>query len=140
MHGPWLIIYGFGGVFLLVLLQKLIKKRLSIGKLNIMPVVVALLILVIVSLVEYAGHWVLDTFFDFRPWDYSEKPFNLNGRICLEDSLRFLVLGMLELYLFMPWIERFLDWLSRRANLVLFSILVAVFLIDIIYSVVISLL
>ena len=134
LHGPWLIIYGCGGVLLLVLLEKLVKRRLSIGKLNIMPVVIALLIFLIVGVVEYAGHWLLDTFFDFRPWDYTEKPFNLNGRVCLEDSLRFVVLGMIELYLFVPWVERFLNWIPRRLNFILCLVLVAVFVLDIVYS------
>ena len=134
LHGPWLIIYACGGVVLLALLQKQVKKRLLIGRLNIMPVVVALLIFVIVGVVEYAGHWLLDTFFDFRPWDYTEKPFNLNGRICLEDSLRFVVLGLFGLYVCMPWIDRFLDWIPRRWNIILCSVLIGAFALDVIYS------
>ncbi|MDR2106701.1 MAG: putative ABC transporter permease, partial [Coriobacteriales bacterium] len=88
----------------------------------------------------YAGHWLLDTFFDFRPWDYTEKPFNINGRICLEDSLRFVVLGIIELYVVLPLVEGLLGRVSRRQNLVIFSLLVAAFAFDIVYSLLVMLL
>lgn len=135
LHGPWLIIYGVGGLVLLILLEGLVKKKIKIGNVNIMPLAIAVLILVIVSSVEYVGHWVLDTFFSFRPWDYSAKPFNINGRVCLEDSLRFVVLGMIELYLVLPLFERLFDRISKRANLILCGVLAGAFMLDIVLSV-----
>jgi uncharacterized membrane protein len=140
LHGPWLIIYGVGGLLLLLLLEKLVKKKVSLGRLNVMPVLIVVLIFAIVCIVEYAGHWLLDTFFDFRPWDYTEKPFNINGRICLEDSLRFVVLGVIELYVVLPLVEGLLNRVSRRQNLVIFSLLVAAFAFDIVYSLLVMLL
>jgi uncharacterized membrane protein len=135
LHGPWLVIYGAGGLLILLLLERMVvRRRLRIGRLDITPVVVALLILLIVCVVEYAAHWLLDTFFDFRPWDYTEKPFNIDGRICLEDSLRFVVLGIIELYLFMPLVERPLARLTRRQNTVLFTILAGAFALDVVVS------
>jgi uncharacterized membrane protein len=140
LHGPWLVIYGLGGVALLALLQRFVGRRVRVGPLNITPVLTLLLILVIVSAIEYAGHFLLDTFFDFRPWDYTDKPFNLNGRICLEDSLRFAVLGMLELYLFMPLIDRTLSRLGRRQSVILFAVLIGLFALDVVVSLIIMLL
>jgi uncharacterized membrane protein len=140
LHGPWLIIYGVGGLLLLLLLERPVRRKVFLGRLNVMPALIVLLIFVIVCVVEYAGHWILDTFFDFRPWDYTEKPFNINGRICLEDSLRFVVLGVIELYVVLPLVEGLLDRVSRRQNLVIFSLLVAAFALDIVYSMLVMLL
>jgi len=134
LHGPWLIIYACGGVALLVLLEGLVKKKLKVGKVNVMPLVVAMLIFLIAGVVEYAGHWLLDTFFDFRPWDYSAKPFNINGRVCLEDTLRFVVLGMFGMYVCMPWIDRFLNWIPKWLNTILCVFLVGAFAFDVVYS------
>jgi uncharacterized membrane protein len=139
LHGPWLVIYGCGGLVLLLALEGFVKRRIRLGRLNITPLLTAVLIFVIVSGVEYAGHWFLDTFFNFRPWDYTEKPFNLNGRICLEDSLRFVVLGLLELYVFLPLVERLLGRITRRQNAVLFAALAGLFVADIIYSAIVML-
>jgi uncharacterized membrane protein len=139
LHGPWLVIYGFGGLVLLLALERLVKKKVRLGRLNITPLLTIVLIFLIVCVVEYAGHWLLDTFFGFRPWDYTEKPFNLNGRICLEDTLRFVVLGILELYVFLPLVERLLRRITKRQNTVLFVILAGLFVADIVYSFIIML-
>ncbi|MCL1891151.1 MAG: putative ABC transporter permease [Coriobacteriia bacterium] len=139
LHGPWLVIYGFGGVVILLLLERAVKKKIYLGPLNIMPVFIALAIFAITGVVEYVGHWILDTFFNFRPWDYTEKPFNLNGRICLEDTLRFVVLGLLELYAVVPLVEWFLKRISKNTNTILFIVLAGLFLADVIISVIIML-
>jgi uncharacterized membrane protein len=137
LHGPWLVIYGFGGLILLWVLERFVRRKIRLGRLNVTPLLTAALIFLIVCVVEYAGHWLLDTFFDFRPWDYTEKPFNLSGRICLEDSLRFVVLGILELYVFLPLVERLLGRITRKQNTALFVALALPFAIDVVYSIVV---
>jgi uncharacterized membrane protein len=139
LHGPWLVIYGCGGLVLLLALQRFVKRKVRLGKLNVTPLLTAILIFLIVCVVEYAGHWFLDTFFDFRPWDYTEKPFNLHGRICLEDSLRFVVLGILELYAFMPLVDKLLERITKRRNTILFVVLAGLFAADVVCSAVVML-
>jgi len=134
LHGPWLIIYGMGGVALLLMLERLVGRKLMVGPVNLMPVVIAVLIFLIAGIIEFSGHWFLDTCFDFRPWDYSAKPLNINGRTCFEDVLRFMVLGMVELYIARPLFERGFERISRRANLVLASVTVGVFVLDVVVS------
>lgn len=134
LHGPWLIIYGVGGVALLVMLEGLVDRELKVGPVNLWPVVIAVCIFLIAGVVEFIGHWLLDTFFDFRPWDYSAKPFNINGRTCLEDVLRFMVLGLVELYVARPLFERGFDRIPRKANDVLCAALVGVFVLDVAVS------
>jgi uncharacterized membrane protein len=36
--------------------------------------------------VEYAVHWLYETFLGVRFWDYSGLPGNLHGRVCLPFS------------------------------------------------------
>jgi uncharacterized membrane protein len=134
LHGPWLIIYGVGGVALLLMLERLVPRQVKVGGVNLMPLAIAVLIFLIAATIEYIGHWLLDTFFDFRPWDYSAKPLNLNGRTCFEDVLRFTVLGMVELYLAMPLFERGFKGISRRSNTVLCAVLLGVFVLDVVIS------
>lgn len=49
---------------------------------------------VIGSVVEYACSWFQETAFGSRSWDYSNMPFNINGRICLLYSLFWGILGV----------------------------------------------
>lgn len=47
------------------------------------------------ALLEYSVSVLMERLFRVRWWDYTDKPFNLNGRICLESSLLFGVAGVL---------------------------------------------
>ncbi|MCL1837710.1 MAG: putative ABC transporter permease [Propionibacteriaceae bacterium] len=136
LHGPMLIIYGIGGVVLIAALQRLTKKPVKIWKINIMPLIISVLIALIVSVIEYIGHWVGETFYGQTLWDYSDKFLNLNGRICLEDTLRFVVLGLIALYIVVPLMGKLRRKITKRQNWILFSIVALVFLIDVGYSIV----
>lgn len=59
--------------------------------------------------VEYFCSWFQETAFGSASWDYSNQPFNLNGRICLLYSIYWGVLGIL-------WIKEFYP---RMAKLIL---------------------
>ena len=44
---------------------------------------------VLMSIVEYVTGWLLETLFHAKWWDYSDKKWNLHGRVCLQNSLLF---------------------------------------------------
>lgn len=46
------------------------------------------------AILEYSVSFLMEKFFRVRWWDYSKKPFNLNGRICLESITGFGLLGV----------------------------------------------
>ena len=47
----------------------------------------------------------MEKLFNARWWDYSNFKFNLNGRICLRNSVLFGVLGLLLIYTINPFIS-----------------------------------
>jgi len=106
LYGPYLPVYGCGGVMLILLLNKLIKKKLKIWKINVMPVIVFLLIGLIATVVEYIAHFVLDTYFGILLWDYSGQFMNINGRVCLDASLNFAIVGFAAIYIMIPILAR----------------------------------
>jgi len=80
LHGPWLPIYGTGGVMILAVLNKFREK----------PLVEFLLTIVLCGCVEYFTSWFLEiTHNGQKWWDYSGYFLNLNGRICAEGLLVF---------------------------------------------------
>jgi len=137
LHGPWLTVYGFGGIAIIALVKKLRlkEKRISVGKVNLIPVVIFVVMFFLFAGIEYGAHFILDTFFNFRPWDYSEKFLNLHGRTCVEDVLRFAILGIICLYTVVPLLDRLLDKLGHTKARILFFIVAGVFLVDCVYSV-----
>lgn len=77
LHGPMIPIYGFGAIGVL---------------LAVLPVQDNLILVYIFGLIgatvlEYVTGAAMEKIFKVRYWDYSSKPFNLNGHICLVSSL-----------------------------------------------------
>lgn len=83
LHGPWLPIYGVGGVLILLLL----------GRFKQHPFIVFMLATLLCGSMEYMTAVAIEFFFRCRWWDYSTKFMNLHGRICLEGLLLFGVSG-----------------------------------------------
>lgn len=78
LNGPYCPIYGCGGLLAVHLLTELEH-----------PAVRFLASGTLCCALEYATSWGMEKLFHARWWDYSEKPFNLNGRIYLNGFLAF---------------------------------------------------
>ncbi len=83
LNGPVCPIYGFGMVGIFVLMQSISDE--NIQEMNFWALFLTGLILA--TSIELFGGWVLDKCFHARWWDYSAKPFNFHGYICLEFSI-----------------------------------------------------
>ena len=77
LNGPVCPIYGFG---MLAAVTALGPVRSSLPALFFGGALLA-------TALELVGGWALKTLFHARWWDYSDKPFNLGGYICLRFSL-----------------------------------------------------
>ena len=124
MHGPWLPIYGWGGLLIIVLLQRFKKK----------PLVLFIASLVICGIVEYFTGLYLEVFLKLKWWDYSGYFLNLHGRICLEGLLVFGLLGCVFTYLLVPYLNRFYNKIKPCIKITLAVILVSFYIIDFIYT------
>lgn len=89
---PLLPIYGMGAIAVLAVLDLHVDN----------PFAVFLLSALLASAVEFAGHYFMEKVFHVRLWDYRGNKFNLQGRICLENSLGFGILAMLLVYVVHP--------------------------------------
>ena len=77
LHGPLLPIYGFGAV---IILWATLPVRDSLALIFLLGMLAA-------TALEYVTGAAMEALFKVRYWDYSGKPFNLNGHICLTCSL-----------------------------------------------------
>ena len=123
--GPCCPIYGFGGLIMTLLLQN-IKNN---------PILLFLLSLLICSVLEYGTSYVMEKLFHARWWDYSNRKFNINGRICLTNMIAFGLLGCLIIYILDPIYFEKIKYLSTQILNIICIILLALFLIDSIFSV-----
>lgn len=123
--GPCCPIYGFGGLIMTLLLQN-IKNN---------PILLFLLSLLICSVLEYETSYVMEKLFHARWWDYSNRKFNINGRICLTNMIAFGLLGCLIIYILDPIYFEKIKYLSTQILNIICIILLALFLIDSIFSI-----
>ncbi len=124
LHGPWLQIYGFGGVAILVLLKKFRDKPFRLFTLSF----------ILCGIIEYVTAWYLETFNHLKYWDYTGYFLNLHGRICLEGLLLFAIGGMVATYVIAPLLNNFYKKINPNIKTVLCIILITLFTIDFIYS------
>ena len=122
--GPYCPIYGVGMLAIISLLQEYTGNY----------IVLFILSMTIFMFLEYLTSYFMELIFKARWWDYSNKKFNINGRICLETAIPFGLGGMLIMYVINPIFVGFINWLSDNTLLILGISLMTIFVIDLIVS------
>ena len=101
LHGPMLPIYGTGAV---IILLATIPVRDSLWLIFLLGMLAA-------TALEYVTGAAMEALFKVRYWDYSGKPFNLNGHICLTSSLAWGAFSILLARVLHPPFEDLVLWL-----------------------------
>lgn len=124
LMGPYCPIYGWGCILIILLLNRYLKD----------PIVLFIMSMVICSVLEYVTSFVMEKLFKARWWDYSDRKFNINGRICLETLVPFGLLGCLLMYVINPFISGLILKIPSNILNVIAIILLIIFLFDNIIS------
>ena len=124
LHGPWLPIYGVGGLIVLIFLFVLRRK----------PVLHLIATVVLCGVVEYFGGWALEMIFDKKWWDYSGYFFNIDGRVCAEGLFVFGAAGMAFIYVLAPLLDNMIRKAQQKILIPIEAVLLVCFIIDVIYS------
>lgn len=100
--GPWCPIYGIGGLLIVwcftPVSRALAKRMPKLAEI----LIVAVGIFVLVSVVELVASYACEALMGFMPWDYSTSWGNFQGRVAPEFTLRFVIGGLVFLYLLAP--------------------------------------
>lgn len=125
LHGPWIPIYGFGCVLILLLLKRFRMR----------PKVEFSMAVLLCGCIEYFTGFFLElTHNGQKWWDYTGYFLNLHGRICAEGLLVFGIGGMAFVYVIAPLID---NWVKEHLNKKLSAaclVLLLLFGADVIYS------
>ena len=122
--GPYCPIYGLGVLLMVSLLNRYIND----------PIVVFIMSIVIFSMLEYFTSFVMEKLFKARWWDYTNRKFNINGRICLETMIPFGVGGLIVMYAVNPFIVDLISNIPDSIFNFIVAIVFIIFLIDNIIS------
>lgn len=124
LFGPWLPIYGFGMILILVLLRPF-RGKLILYFFASMALAIVL---------EYLTAVYLETIMHMKWWDYSNYYLNFQGRICLEGALMFGLGSLLVTYFVAPVLDNWFMSLRPDILIMICVILAIFFCIDVIYS------
>lgn len=120
MYGPWLPIYGTGGVLCILLLDRFKENMYK----------TFVMIMALAGALEFFTSWYLDFFHNAHYWQYYDKFANLNGRICLEGLLIFGIGGSFAIYIAAPYMSRMFEKWNKNVRWTLCVILCLLFAID----------
>ena len=118
--GPYCPIYGFGVILIILLLTKYKND----------PIILFAMSIIICSILEYMTSLIMELLFKNRWWDYSNRKFNINGRICLETMIPFGIIGTFVFYILNPSVMYFVSLIPNTVLIVISIILLTIILID----------
>lgn len=115
VYGPFIPVYGGGACFLTAALYKLYKLNDT-------------LVFVISAFVgagfEYFCSWLQEQMFGTVSWDYSDTPFNLDGRTNLMYALIWGFLGLVWVRYLYPWTAKLIEKIPKRAGAIITTFLI----------------
>lgn len=120
LNGPVCPIYGCGGTVVVACLYPF-RERF---------VLVFFGAIILSSVIEYITGYVLEKIFHEHWWDYSERPFNIKGYVCLEFSILWGIVCLLVVDILHPPIEKFVMWIPYRIEIGVLGLSFLVFLAD----------
>ena len=120
LNGPYCPIYGCGVVIVVAVLTPL--------KDNLLILFVGSLLLT--SILEYITGFILEKVFHNKWWDYSNKPFNLHGYVCLKFSIYWGLACTFIMDVIHPIIYKGITMIPHILGVVLLCIIMSAFAVD----------
>lgn len=128
LYGPFCGIYGLGATILIISLQNF---KQSNHKLFWVGFIVG-------SVIEYAISLIGELIFNIKWWDYSDRAFNINGRVCVTFSIFW---GLLSIYLMTylnPRVDRIINFIKSKISLKILKVVVVVTTIVIVFDILLT--
>lgn len=122
--GPYCPIYGIGAVLITLLLSRFADT----------PFALFVMAMIICGVLEYITSYLMEKLFHARWWDYSNAPFNINGRVCAQTLILFGLLGLLLVYTIKPFLFGLFTRIPPSVMHILCTALLIVMLADIVLS------
>lgn len=131
--GPWIPIYGYGSIFILLLTYKFKNK----------PYIVFLLSALISGILEFIVGYLLFNILNLRLWNYNTEIWNfgnIGGYVCARSVLFFAVSGLLLLYVILPFTLKLKSKLKPLTFSKISIIISIIFIIDVVINSLLTLL
>ena len=125
LNGPYCPIYGCGVVIVVAILTPLKENLLILFAGSFL----------LTSVLEYITGYILEKVFHNKWWDYSDKPFNIKGYVCLKFSIYWGLACTFIMDIIHPIIYAAIRFIPFVLGVVLLSVIMCVFAADCIITV-----
>lgn len=122
--GPYCPIYGTGVIAITVLLKKYSDDILATFVMSI----------IICGILEYITSYFMEIIFKARWWDYTNRKFNINGRVCLQNLIIFGILGTFIVFIANPFLLKYINMVPIIALRIILGIISFIFILDTVIS------
>lgn len=126
LRGPFCPIYGIGAIIMIVMLQELENNIIALFCTSV----------ILLTTWEYIVGLILEKLFDTKYWDYSDHKFNLQGRVCLTNSICWGFLGVAFVKYIHPFVQKIFAQINPTILNYTISIIFVIFIIDTITSII----
>lgn len=128
LFGPICPIYGIGSILAIY----------SLSSLKDNPILVFILGILITGVLEYYTSYIFEKLFNNKWWDYSYRVDNINGRVCIGNSIYFGLGILVVLYMLDPNIKGIIDNIPSNILIIISICIFVIFLVDLVWSVIIA--
>lgn len=124
LNGPVIPIYGVGALSVILLFE----PNEKFYSLFLEGAVVA-------CVIEYITSWGMEKIYHRRWWDYSHRPFHLNGRICLEGFAVFGLFSVVCVKWAQPHLFQYLNRYSTTLLIIVATAITTLFIVDFVLTI-----
>ena len=104
LYGPFCGIYGVGAIIMILAMQPFKKKKYALLFMGS----------IIGTITEYCVSLFGEMILHVKWWDYSNEPFNLNGRVCLIYSIAWGIIAVYLLRHLNPKVDKFINIVMEK--------------------------
>lgn len=128
---PWTPVYGIGTI-LILLINKVINKYIKNKYVKI--ILLFLSSMIILSIIEAIGGYLIEYLFHTTFWDYSDFKFNIGKYIAVEIAIIWGLCSILLIYFIKPLIDKII---SKIPKYLTYTLLI-LFIIDLVLTLIIK--
>lgn len=124
LKGPLLPIYGSGAIVVLI-------STITVQNNTFLIFIIGM---IAATILEYITGELMERIFHVRYWDYSDKPFNINGHICLVSSLAWGIFSMFLVKIANPKIANLVIMIPNQVSEITAYLATIIITIDVVES------
>ncbi len=126
LYGPYLPIYGYGGVLVYLLFNKFKRN----------PLIIFLFSSLTCGGLELIVGFLLKTLQNKRLWNYKGHFLNIGGFVCLSSVIAFGVGGLCLIYILIPLLKKLMFNVNKNILKIICLMFIFVFIIDHIFCII----